>query len=56
MMIAIIRAFGIFQQKQVWRGMQKKAMSEDFSWNKSAKQYTHLFELAVGFKGREEKI
>ena len=53
MMIAIVRALENFKQKQVWRGIQKRAMIKDFSWDKSAEEYAHLFNLAFGFRRRE---
>ena len=53
MMVAVIRAFENFRQKPVWRSIQKRAMGKDFSWEKSAKEYAHLFTLAHGFKKRE---
>lgn len=53
MMLAIARAFENYRQKSVWRNIQKKAMSRDFSWDKSAREYAHIFALASGFRKRE---
>lgn len=53
MMLAIARAFENYRQKSNWQSIQKRAMSKDFSWDKSAKEYAHLFTLAHAFRKRE---
>jgi len=53
MMVAITRAFENYRQKSVWRGIERRAMLKDFSWDKSAKEYAHLFTLAHAFRRRE---
>ena len=53
MMIAIIRAYENFQNKAVWRGIQRRGMAKDFSWEKSAREYAHLFTVATGFRKRD---
>jgi len=53
MMVAIVRAHENFRHKNIWRAIQKRAMSRDFSWDKSAQEYAHLFNLAAGFRKRE---
>ncbi len=53
MMLAIARAFENYRQRSVWRGIQRKAMGRDFSWDKSAKEYGHIFVLANGFRKKE---
>lgn len=44
---AFMRAYEIFKYKEVWRGIQKRAMQENFSWEKSAKEYEKLFLRAL---------
>ena len=47
--IAIIRATEIYKQKKEWSKLMSHAMSKDFSWQKSAKEYLGLFEMALRF-------
>jgi starch synthase len=47
LMIALIRAFENFRDKEKWRGLQERAMEEDFSWKNSAKRYAELFVRAI---------
>ncbi len=46
-MIALIRAFEDFRDKDKWRALQKRAMQKDFSWTNSAKKYAELFVRTV---------
>ena len=43
LMEAIQRAFGVFANLDKWQRYQRNAMSEDFSWLKSARQYAMLY-------------
>lgn len=43
LMIALIRAFENFRDKDKWMALQERAMEEDFSWKTSAKKYAELF-------------
>jgi starch synthase len=47
LMIALIRAFENFRDKQKWRGLQERAMEKDFSWKTSAKKYAELFNRSI---------
>lgn len=38
-----MRAYEIFKYPKIWQGIQKRAMAENFSWEKSAKEYEKLF-------------
>lgn len=40
---AVYRGLEIYNQKDLFRRFQKKAMSLDFSWHKSAQQYLELY-------------
>ncbi len=50
LVIAITRACETFKHKNIWSGLQKRAMETDFSWEQSAKEYIKLFEKAVDIK------
>jgi starch synthase len=47
LMIALIRAFENFRDKDSWAKLQKRAMLKDFSWKTSAKKYGELFVRAI---------
>ncbi len=53
LMIAFIRAFESFRNRKEWQNLIKRAMSEDFSWDKSAQKYMALFERARQIRERE---
>ncbi|MBN1871888.1 MAG: glycogen synthase, partial [Candidatus Omnitrophica bacterium] len=40
---ALERAFALYEDKEAWRNLQRKGMSLDFSWNKSAQAYAALY-------------
>ncbi len=42
-----MRAYEIFKYPKIWQGIQKRAMAENFSWGKSAKEYEKLFLRAL---------
>lgn len=44
-----IRALETFRYPKIWEGIQKRAMTADFSWKNSAKEYAGLFHKAVEF-------
>jgi starch synthase len=50
---AIKSALQLFRDSRKWVEMQKRAMSQDFSWDRSAKQYIEVYEktLAARQKG-----
>ncbi len=39
----IQRALTLFQQKKLWNQLQRTAMQQDFSWDKSAREYIKLY-------------
>lgn len=45
----MVQAIETFKYKDNWRGIQKRAMSTNFSWTKSAKEYIDLFKKAINF-------
>jgi starch synthase len=50
----MVRAYENFHHPKVWRGLTKRAMSADFSWEASAKKYVELYRKAIAFHQREE--
>ena len=53
LLISIIRAYENFRNKKVWIEIQKRAMSQDFSWDESAREHSRIFFLAKGFRLRD---
>ncbi len=51
----IIRALEIYKNPSVWRKLQENAMSSDYSWGNSAREYTKLYDLALSLKDRKFK-
>lgn len=49
----IVRAIETYKYPKVWRGIQKRAMKADFSWDNSAREYMKLFKEAVSFHNRK---
>lgn len=43
---AVQRAMLLYQQPERWRQLQKYAMKQDFSWTRSAREYTQLYARA----------
>jgi starch synthase len=41
---AIKRALDAFQEKRAWTALRRRAMSKDFSWDRSAQAYSQLYE------------
>ena len=48
---ALDRAYLLFQDKKRWRELQRTAMSRDFSWQTSARQYIEVYKQARQFAG-----
>ncbi len=46
---AMVEAIETYKYKDNWKAMQKRAMSANFSWKKSAVEYIELFKKAVNF-------
>lgn len=43
----IKEALGVYKDRQAWAALQRNAMREDFSWERSAKKYMDIYDLAV---------
>ena len=46
----LIRARDAFSQKEAWKKIVEEGMKEDFSWDRSAKEYLNLYQKALQFK------
>ncbi len=44
---AIRRALETFRNKKEWTAMMKRAMAEDFSWDKPAQEYVRVYERVI---------
>ena len=44
---AVRAAVEAFTDKQRWRQLQRKAMEQDFSWERSARRYVELYQRAM---------
>ncbi len=51
---AVRRAIKVFKNQEKWKKLMKNCMKEDFSWEKSAKKYIKLYELAIENNLREK--
>ena len=45
--LTIARALENYKNKLLWKKIQKQAMQQDFSWNKSAKEYSKIINKAI---------
>jgi starch synthase len=49
LLTAVVRAIETFRNKTEWNKIIKRAMSQDFSWNKSAEKYLDLYNRSIEF-------
>ncbi|RMG59935.1 MAG: glycogen synthase GlgA [Deltaproteobacteria bacterium] len=47
---AIVRAISWYHKKDEWEKIVKRAMSQDFSWDRSARKYREVYEKALSKK------
>ncbi len=47
---AVKSALDLFRQKEKWIEIQKRAMSQDFSWDRSAREYVRVYEKVLSKK------
>lgn len=52
---AVVRATEAFRNKTEWARLIKRAMEQDFSWQKSAEKYIDLYERAIKFKKESQE-
>jgi len=49
----ISEALGVYEDPRGWRGLQQRAMAQDFSWDRSARAYAELYrEFAAARRSR----
>lgn len=51
---ALVRALETYKHPTEWMALQKRAMTTDFSWKKSAKEYVDLFRKSIAFNSQEK--
>ena len=44
---AVERALSLYRNKKAWAALVKRCMTEDFSWERSAKEYVGLYKKAI---------
>lgn len=44
---AVQRALATFREKKEWKAMMKRAMAQDFSWDKPAHEYVRVYERVI---------
>jgi starch synthase len=44
---ALMRAFALFRDARKWRALQVAGMQQDFSWDRSAREYVKIYERAI---------
>jgi starch synthase len=50
----LIRAWEGYRHKDAWRALQRRAMSQDFSWDKSAVDYVKLYSEMLGLDYQDQ--
>jgi starch synthase len=53
---ALVRAVETYKHRGVWRQLQLRGMSADFSWTASAHKYVDLYERALAARAPEHKL
>lgn len=53
---AVVRAVENYKDPDRWRKIQRQAMSQDFSWETSARQYVDLYYKAIAFERQEADV
>jgi starch synthase len=48
LLAALKKALELYPDKELWRGLVKRDMNLDFSWNRSAADYARLYEKIIG--------
>lgn len=55
LLVSVVRAFETFRHKEAWRALQRRAMTQDFSWERSAREYEKIFLQAVELHSRSRQ-
>jgi len=56
LLTGLVRAWEGFQYKDYWRELQKRGMSQDFSWDKSARQYIQMYREVLGLPPEDASV
>jgi starch synthase len=56
LVIAVTRAFEIHKNPLEWQELQKRCLKKDFSWKRSAEEYSRLFHLVAELIKKERAI
>jgi starch synthase len=49
LLATVVRALETYKDKETWQKIVKRAMAQDFSWDKSANKYKELYQKAIEF-------
>lgn len=52
----VVRAWEGFQYKENWKALQQRGMSQNFSWEQSAKEYVNLYRSMYGLQPETETV
>jgi starch synthase len=52
----MVRAWEGFQYKENWKALQQRGMSQNFSWEQSAKEYVNLYRSMYGLPPETETV
>jgi starch synthase len=47
LLAALRRALALYRDRQKWQALQRAGMQEDYSWDRSAREYVKIYERAV---------
>jgi len=47
LLAALMRAFALFSDVRKWRSLQVAGMQQDYSWDRSAREYVKIYERAI---------
>lgn len=56
MLVTIERAIGYFRQKPTWTKIRKQAMTKDYSWNNSAKEYYKIYRQVLTDSSKDKEL
>jgi starch synthase len=51
----VVRALEAYKEKDKWQKIIKRAMEQDFSWDKSAQKYLDLYQRAIEFHAEKKE-
>jgi starch synthase len=48
---SLTRALALYRDTSKWRALQRAGMAQDFSWDRSAKEYVKIYDRAIKLRG-----